>query len=313
MDEVPGVHRRLALTGATGFIGRVLLHHLAARGYRVRALQRPQSRRSLPLCDHYEVVSVEHDDVDACAQALADVDAVVYCAGAVRGTDARAFAPANIDGVRTLCAAAARQPRPPHLVLISSLAATRPALSDYAASKHAGEQCARASGLPAWTILRPPAVYGPGDREMRPLFDAIRHGFAFMVGPRAQRLSLLHVEDLAAAVEACITHRAACAGRSFELDDGRAAGYEWDDIIAATRGRARVLRLRVPRALMQFVAMLNQCCARAIGYAPMLTAGKVRELSEPAWLCNNSALSAATGWTPHISLEVGVARLYSDD
>jgi len=313
MDEVPGAHPRLALSGATGFIGRVILHHLAARGFRVRALQRPHSRRALPPSELYEVASVDHGDVDACAAALADVDALIYCAGAVRGTDARAFAPANVDGVRTLCAAAARQPRPPYLVLISSLAATRPALSDYAASKFAGEQNARASGLPGWTILRPPPVYGPGDREMRRLFDAIRHGFALLVGPRGQRLSLLHVDDLAAAVEACLEHHAACAGHSFELDDGRADGYDWEDIIAAARGRARVLRLRVPRPLLQLVAVANQRCARVIGYAPMLTPGKVRELSEPAWLCDNSRLRAATGWTPRIPLEVGVARLYSDN
>ena len=242
--------------------------------------------------------------------ALAGMQVIVYCAGTVRGARPADFAGANIDGLRQLCTAASRLPTPPHVLLISSLAATRPHLSDYARSKFEGEQVLRASGL-AWTIVRPPAVYGPGDREMLPLFRAIRAGLALQVGPREQRLSLLHVEDLGRAVLACVERREACAGMTFEPDDGQPGGYGWTDIIACARGMMPVAQVPVPRALLSVIARLNVTLSRVFGHAPMLTPGKVHELSEPSWLCDNSGLREMTGWVAQVPLHTGIARLFA--
>lgn len=312
MDEHADLKPPLALTGATGFIGRELQRQLMAAGHAVRALVRPGSRHRACLLPGVDAREVALDDVAGLARALAGVAVVVHCAGAVRGRTRADFAPANVDAVTALCAAAMAQAAPPRLLLISSLAATRPHLSHYAASKHAGEEALRAAQGIQWTILRPPAVYGPGDREMLPLFRAIRAGVALVVGPRAQRLSLLHVSDLARAVVACLAHPGPCTGRAFDLDDGQPGGYAWPDIIAAARGRLPVLPLYVPRALLAAVAAVNDQCARAFRYAPMLSPGKVHELSEPAWLCDNSALHAATGWSARIRLRAGIRQLFGE-
>lgn len=309
MDEDPGLKLPIALTGATGFIGRELQRQLRAAGLPVRALVRPASRHAAHLLADVERRPVALDDERALAAALSDVGTVIYCAGAVRGAGPADFAGANIDGLRHLCRAAVHMPAPPHVLLISSLAATRPHLSDYARSKFEGEQVLRASGL-SWTILRPPAVYGPGDREMLPLFRAIRAGLALIVGPREQRLSLLHVEDLGRAVLACLTHREQCAGRIFEPDDERPNGHGWADIVSCARGALPVLQLPVPRTLLNVIARINVVLSRLFHYAPMLTPGKVRELSEPSWLCDNSALRALTGWVPQVSLRAGIERLF---
>ncbi len=309
MDEDFRLNSPVALTGATGFIGRELQRQFCAAGYPVRALIRPGSRHHNQLLKEIQTIESALDDERALVAALDGVQAIVYCAGAVRGAKPSAFAPANIEGLRHLCRAAACQPRPPHVLLISSLAATRPHLSDYARSKFEGEQVLRATTL-RWTILRPPAVYGPGDREMLPLFRAIRAGLAFIVGPREQRLSLLHVEDLGRAVLACIAHRDACTGMIFEPDDEHAEGYGWADIIAAARGAMPVLELNVPRSILTLIAHINLSLSRVFQHAPMLTPGKVRELSEPSWLCDNSRLRAMTGWAPQVQLRTGIARLF---
>lgn len=309
MDEDFRLKPSIALTGATGFIGRELQRQLCAAAYPLRALLRPGSRHRGHLLDTTHSIEVALDDERALAAALDGIEVVVYCAGAVRGAKAAHFAPANIDGLRHLCRAAAKQPKPPHILLISSLAATRPHLSDYARSKFEGEQVLRASTL-RWTILRPPAVYGPGDREMLPLFRAIRAGLALIVGPRTQRLSLLHVEDLGRAVLACIAHRDACTGMSFEPDDEYAHGYGWADIVACARGAMPVLQVHVPRCVLALTAHLNLAMSRMLRRAPMLTPGKVRELSEPSWLCDNSRLRAVTGWVPQVQLRTGIARLF---
>ena len=309
MDESFRLKPAIALTGATGFIGRELQRQLAAAGYPLRALVRPGSRHRGALLETTLNIAIALDDEPALTAALDGAELVVYCAGAVRGATASDFAPANIEGLRHLCRAAASQPTPPHILLISSLAATRPHLSDYARSKFEGEQVLRATTL-GWTILRPPAVYGPGDREMLPLFRAIRAGLALIVGPRTQRLSLLHVEDLGRAVLACIAHRDACTGMVFEPDDEYAQGYGWADIVACARGAMPVVQLHVPRRLLALMAHLNLALSRLFRHAPMLTPGKVRELSEPSWLCDNSRLRAVTGWVPQVQLRTGIGRLF---
>ena len=309
MDEDFRLKPSIALTGATGFIGRELQRQLCAAAYPLRALLRPGSRHRGHLLETTHSIEVALDDEPALAAALDGIEIVVYCAGTVRGAKAAHFAPANIDGLRHLGRAAAKQPAPPHILLISSLAATRPHLSDYARSKFEGEQVLRASTL-RWTIVRPPAVYGPGDREMLPLFRAIRAGLALIVGPRSQRLSLLHVEDLGRAVLACIAHRDACAGMSFEADDDYAQGYGWADIVACSRSAMPVLQVHVPRRVLGLIAHINLALSLLLRHAPMLTPGKVRELSEPSWLCDNSRLRAVTGWVPQVQLRTGIARLF---
>jgi nucleoside-diphosphate-sugar epimerase len=310
MDEARDGASHLALTGATGFIGRTLQARLAAAGYRVRALVRPRATRPPPFAPGVQPLTVALDDAAGLRDALTGVGTVIHCAGSVRGAGYADFVPANVAGVAALCAAAAQQHPPPRIILISSLAASEPALSDYARSKREGEKVLEGAPALAWTILRPPAVYGPGDREMLPLLGAIRAGIAPIVGPPGQRVSLLHVDDLADAVLACLAHPTACARRIFAIDDGRPAGYGWEDLIAAGRGGRPALRVRVPPAILFALARVNLALSRWRGRAPMLTPGKVRELSHDRWLCDNAPFTAATGWAPQIGLEAGMERLF---
>ena len=293
----------ILLTGATGFIGRHLQRVLCGAGCTLTALVRPASRHRDAVAPGVRVLEAELDDTSRLVDTLAQFDFVIYCAGAVRGRSETDFHPANVDGVAALASVVGHMPTP-RVVLVSSLAASRPALSPYAASKRAGEALLAASAA-RWVVVRPPAVYGPGDTEMRPLLAAIHRGLAPIIGPRGQRLSLLHADDLARAVVAVVENFDACAGRIFELDDGHPNGYGWGEIVAAVRGSSRCLRLPVPRVLLALLARANLHGSKWFGYAPMLTPGKVRELCEPYWLCNNHALTAATGWAPHIQLREG--------
>lgn len=303
------VPRRVLLTGATGFIGRRLHRLLLDHGIAVRAVLRPGSPGTAHLDARCEVVVADLNDGGALAEAVADVDAVVYGAGAVRGREPADFHAANVAGVEAAAVALRRHRPTASLLLLSSLAASRPELSPYAASKRAGERALAAAGLDEWCILRPPAVYGPGDAELRGLFDLARRGLALRPGPAGQRLSLLHVDDLCRAVLAALTHADACRGRTFEIDDGRPDGYDWDAIGRAVAGR-RVRQLGVPAWLLGGLARANLAASAITGRAPMLTPGKVRELREPRWLCDNRPFTLATGWAPQIDLASGVARLF---
>jgi nucleoside-diphosphate-sugar epimerase len=160
-----------------------------------------------------------------------------------------------------------------------------------------------------WVALRPPAVYGPGDREMLPLFQWMGRGIAPVLGEPHARVSLLYVEDLCAAVLSWL-NAGSCRCGVYELNDTQKGGYSWDEFIAkvsALRAR-RIIRLSLPAALLKSIALMNVAVARLIGYAPMLTPGKVRELRHPDWVTDNSELTAAIGWQPEFSLEQGLRR-----
>lgn len=300
----------VVLTGGTGFVGSTLQRSLRDRGYAVRVLVRPGSRNRDKVLAGCQAVSVALDDVAGLAAATRDAQAVVYGAGTVRGRELGDFLAANVAGVEASVAALAGHDRPPPLLLISSLAASRPGLSDYARSKQLGEQ-ALTGHAAAWSILRPPAIYGPGDRELRPLLTWIRRGLLPAVGPVDQRLSFLHVEDLASAVLAWLRATDACHQRCFSLHDGRIGGYDWPAIGRAVAGRD-LTPVPVPASLLKMAGAGNRLLSSLLGYAPMLTPGKVRELTQPDWVADNRAFTAATGWTPAIDLAEGAARLFSE-
>ncbi len=294
-----------AVTGLTGFIGARLAGKLLGLHAGVRAIVR--SPHSLDAAIRQRLAPL--DDPDGLTEALAGVDAVVHLAGAVRGRSIEDFRAANIDAVANLCTAIDRQsPRPP-LLLISSLAASRPELSDYAASKYAGEQA-----LAAWphldcTILRPPAVYGPGEREMRPLLDWMRRGLTLVPGNPGQRLAFLHVDDLADAIVTWLREPARCRHGLFHIDDGMPSGYDWPAIVRAV-GAPRNRTVVLPAGLLNAVARLNLALSGVLGYVPMLTPGKVRELTQGSWQGDDGSFGVLTGWRPRFDLERGLEHTF---
>jgi nucleoside-diphosphate-sugar epimerase len=306
----------LALTGATGFIGAALLPHLVRTSWRVRALHRPRAGRTPPALPGVEWLAGDLDDAAALASLVSNVDAVVHCAGAVRGAARADFFRVNAEGAGRIAQAAARQPNPPRFLLVSSLAARSPELSAYAASKRQGEEAvAEAMREGRWTAMRPCAVYGRGDRELLPIFRSIARGLLPLPGEAAGRFSLVYVEDVASAVVSWLAADAGY-GETFELDDARPGGYDWD-AVAQVAGRllrngARVRRVHVPAPLLQLAAATNLAAARLLGYAPMLTPGKVRELTHADWLCDSRAFASVTGWRPEFGLERGLAHAYGE-
>lgn len=304
----------IALTGATGFIGTALLSQLTAAGWHVRALCRRREAGTTDALPGVEWVQGDLDDSRALEALVAGAQAVVHCAGTVRGAWRSDFDRVNGEGARRIARASAGLTPAPRFLLMSSLAARMPKLSDYAASKRLGEHSVRTeSGNMRWTILRPPAVFGPGDRELAPLFSCIARGFAPVPARSKARFSLIHVYDLASAVLRWLEADTGY-GRIFELDDGRPGGYDWDAVLSVAGralGRERPVRqVPIPMPALQLAAWANLWTARALGYAPMLTPGKVREITHPDWLCDSHDFADLTGWRPTIGLESWLAQAY---
>ena len=302
--------RVIALTGATGFVGTALIKRLHSAGYHVRAFYRGNGAGRHGSDQTLQWVQGRLDDPESLARLLSGSDTVIHCAGAVRGSEWRHFKKVNTDGVARMVQAARQMHPSPRFLLLSSLAAREPQLSHHAASKRQGEKALEADGGGLeWVVLRPPAVYGPGDREISPLFLWMCRGLAPQASSRASKFAMLYIDDLTDAIVALVEQKR-WRQSTFELHDGRSGGYDWGEVVQTVSRVAarRILSFKLPRLVIRATAAVNLGAARVCGYAPMLTPGKVRELEHPDWTCDNAAFSEETGWQPRTDLAEGIKK-----
>ena len=290
----------VALTGATGFIGTALLNAFTHSGVKLRAL----SRQAKPDSELVEWVTGDIGSPQALRLLVDGADTIIHCAGVVRGKSLDDFLAINHIGTANLIKACEGQSQIQRFLLISSLAAKHPELSWYAYSKHKAEQSLESAGndLPGRTIFRPTAVYGPGDREIRPLLLAMKMGL--LTAPNIKsKFSLIHINDLVAAIMLWASQATSVEG-VYELDDGTANGYNWKKLmeLAKSNWGKSVLKIPVPIILLRMLAITNLGLARLFQYSPMLTPGKIREITHPDWICDNTAISSALNWQPSIKL-----------
>ena len=297
----------VAITGASGFIGSRVTAYLAGTGYRLRVLAHVRPLEAAVARHVDEVVQGSFADSNSLAELVRGAQIIIHIGGLTRGTSPRKFLDVNAESTRRLAETAVRESPEytPRFLLISSLAARLPALSPYAGSKRAAEivlEQVDARRL-AWTVLRPPAVYGPGDHATLMLARCISFGIAPELGSKKARFSLLYVDDLASAV-ACVIKSSLAIGRMYELDDGTEGGYSWDSVIRAINYGlgTNPVRVRVPRPVLQIAARLIAFVSRTVGHEPLLTPGKVAELTYPDWTCDNTAIDRDTGWHPRTNL-----------
>jgi len=236
-------------------------------------------------------------------------DAVIHVAGAISAPDRDEFHRINVGGTQAMIDAA-RAASVTRFIHVSSLAAREPELSNYGRSKAESETLIRASEL-AWTIVRPPAVYGPGDRETLVLFEMARRGWVAL--PPHGRLSLIHVRDLCDLLLACLNNDATI-GKLYEPDDGTHNGLSHVDFARAlghAQGRtARAVSL--PGTLIRAGARLDRLIRRG---GARLTPDRARYFCHPDWVADPEKQPDPAHWKPAILLDNGLrdtARWYRE-
>jgi nucleoside-diphosphate-sugar epimerase len=277
--------RLAAVTGASGFLGRRVVRALAADGFAIRALAR---RPAAPLAwgrTPVETVRGDLVDLEALARLTDGAEVLVHAAGAVKAASNEAFIAVNESGARAAAEAAAQAGA--RMVLVSSLSAREPHLSPYAASKRAGEAAAREILGERLSVVRPPAIYGPGDAATLDLFRTATFSPVLPIpaSPGA-RLALVFVDDAAAAIADLA--QAPRGPGPFTTGGARPRGYSWDEIaqaLATAAGR-RPRLVRVPPGALLTAGGIAEAVQRLTGSPSMFTRGKAREMLHPDWTCD---------------------------
>jgi len=288
--------RTLAVTGGTGFVGSHLLRLALEAGYDVRALTRGWK----PPEDEIAWVDGALDRADSLLKLCSGADAVIHVAGAINAPNRAGFEAANVTGTANMIDAA-RRGGVRRFVHFSSLSAREPDLSNYGWSKAKSERLVAASGLD-WTIVRPPAVYGPGDKETLDLFRMARRGLVAL--PPKGRFSLIHVEDLCRLILA-VLDQPDTWGETYEPDDGREGGWEHRHF-ARTLGRLygrRAATFAMPKPVLRVASGVDRLFRRR---RAKLTPDRVSYFCHPDWVACADRRPPQALWSPQVKTPTGL-------
>jgi nucleoside-diphosphate-sugar epimerase len=277
--------RTVAITGASGFIGRHLIRAFTRKNWNVRVL----ARRPGALKDIDAPISVIEGDLEnetALRDLARSADCVVHTAGLVSATNPDDFERINVAGTERLAKVARSDAPECHFVHFSSLAARQPEISRYANSKHESETVVARQSAGRASIIRPPAVYGPGDRATLPLFEQMAKGFLVTPDSDTSRFSLIHARDLAELTERICDARHVSA-QPIEPDDGMTGGYGWSDLVrlATDAFNRRIRRIALPRVVYRGIATVAGVISLINGKPPLISHDKVAELFHEDWVC----------------------------
>jgi uncharacterized protein YbjT (DUF2867 family) len=282
----------VAVTGATGFLGRHLVRTLAQDGWTPRVLVRRDPIHPLWRDLEVEVVAGDLKTPGALDRLAHGAEVVIHVAGLIKAATLEGFNVVNRDAARD-AALAAKAANPQkggaRFILVSSLAAREPQLSNYAASKRAGEDAVR-EAYPEALIVRPPAIYGPGDTETLPLFElAAKSPILPVLSPDA-RVAMIHVHDAAKKLsDYC---RNPIQGL-VELSDVRRDGYTWTEIMSAAGSvmGANPRLIRLPDKALTLAGTLADAWSSASNTPLVFGSGKVKELLHADWSLSSAPMS----------------------
>jgi len=307
--------RAVAITGATGFIGRHLTADLARRGVEVRAIVRPGSRSADPPGATIVRAPLEAQSL---GPAFAGVDAVVHLAGVVGAVDAATYAAVNTEGTRSVAAAA--HAAGAHLVHVSSLAAAGPApasrprgeddppdpITPYGRSKLESELALRGMPTLSWTVLRPGVVYGPGDRAVLPLFKLATGPLVPVVGRPGAAYTFVYVTDVVRAIEAALD-RGAAGGAFFVGHPDPVTPSGLLETMQRVLGRHGRL-VQVPMSITHAAAAVGDVVGRITRRAMLINRWRYAELSAEGFVCRVDRMRELLGVTAAVDLESGIRQ-----
>ena len=291
--------RVLAMTGATGFVGGATMRDAVAAGWRVCAL----TRRPQPEREGVTWIEGALDNGNSLAGMTAGADVVMHIAGVVNVPTRAAFEAGNATATANVVEAA-RGAGVTRFVHVSSLAAREPDISNYGWSKERAEAVVMASGLD-WTIVRPPAVFGPGDTEMLDLFRMARRGIALVP---SGRMSAIYVDELARLLVSLAADRGASIGQIYEPDDGKPTGWShrgFARAVARAVGRRRLSTVATPALLLKAGGRLDKLVRRD---RAKLTPDRARYIAHPDWVATKGACPPPDLWRPQLATDDALAE-----
>lgn len=319
----PRLDGKVLITGASGFIGGQLRSTLVSAGADVVALRRPGS----PSAQGDRSVEAQYSDVAALERIISTErpDYILHVAGVTKGSSYSDFQAGNVMPTRNLIQAVRKEhPGAKRFVLVSSLAAYGPSASTvpqresnpprpiehYGQSKLEAEHVVQdESGSVPWTIVRPCAVYGPGDADHFALFQSAVLGVALFYGNRDHRMSWIYVDDCVQGILDAAGHPNT-EGKGYFLSNEQILTWgDFQTTVAKEIGKP-VRELDLPEQLLWVGAFTGEIASRIDKKPRLLNLQKARLGVQQAWTCSGDAARKDFGFQATIDLAEGVRRTH---
>lgn len=300
---------KILLTGATGFVGSHTAAELCRRGHEVHALVRqPVTGRNakVEFLKNLGVHFIEGDlaSLGTEQDCWPNFDVVIHVAGLIKAKRTNEFYSVNVEGTRLLLEKIKGQPLK-KFIFISSIAARGPnkdrqdnqgigPVCHYGRSKLIAEGVVLKyrSYFPV-VLVRPPVVYGPGDRETLSLFKMFKKGFFPVMGREKRRISFVYVVDLAGGLASMAEQDFSSAG-PFYPEEG-VNGHNWDKVLgtAEVLFKKKIREVAIPLWIGKCLAGVSEAGGRVLNKTALFNRDKFEEIKHPFWFCSSESLRKA--------------------
>ncbi len=313
--------KRILITGANGFIASFLAEQLTRQGHQVRCAVRKNSNLRWLNGLAAEIFYLDWNNPVSLKEAVKNRDMIFHLAGATKAKHQNEYFTGNVGITeRLLNAFDLYGPENQRFIYVSSQAAAGPSrdgrpvceadepcpVSTYGQAKLQTESIVLAYSKAHWaTIIRPPSVYGPRDRDIFALFQNINRGIVPLLGDGKSTVSLVHVHDLVDGIMLAGQHDTSKNHVFFISGDGI---YDWLTIghtIAASLNR-QPHKIKIPVFILDLLSFVSEGVALFSSRPALLNRDKVREMKEKYWICSNEKAKNMLGFEPKISLQKGI-------
>lgn len=311
------------MTGASGFIGGHLAEELARGGDEVFCLVRKTSDTRWLEKLNVKYAEGELRTKESLRRAVKGMDYIYHLGAVINAPDWETYHDVNTKGTQNLIEACLEEaPEIRKFVFVSSIAACGPSepgrrlneddpcrpVSDYGRSKHLAEQIVLSykDRLPV-SIIRPPNVLGPRQKELFESIKLIRKRIMPLIGTGKPQTSLASVEDVIKAV-LLVAEREQSRGRVYFVTDGR--DYAWPEIagaIAEFMGIKKFI-LKVPYGLQYFVAFLSEIIGRFRGKASWVSRQFIVATRKYDWLYDSSKIENELGFRAGLDMRAAIRK-----
>lgn len=311
---------RVLVTGGTGFIGYHLIKKLLEKNWKVKCLVRETSIIPEEYVGKIEFITGDLTSRESLSGIADNVDMIFHLAGMIKADNLDAYKKVNTGGTKNLLDSIPADSRDRKIVFVSSMAAVGPAdskkplsednmaspVSNYGRSKYLAEQAVSNSNL-KYAIVRPAAVYGPGDEETLSFFQLAAKHVNPRIGFKKRYLSMIHVSDL---IDLIL--KAALAEKNQEIYHAadRNSGYSWQEIIstAAKNINSWTLPVYIPKIILKTAAFVSTMYARISGNTSIFNLDKYNEMKQQYWLISSQKAREQLNYRPKYDLHKGFAE-----
>ncbi len=312
---------RVLVTGATGFIGSHLTEELHKKGYEIRCIIRKSSNlhwiKHLPI----KYIHADYKNKKILHKAVENIDIVYHAAGVTKSKTKLGYFEGNHIPTKNLLEAILEaNVNISRFVHISSQAAVGPSLNGkpidentpfhpittYGISKmEAEKECLKLMNQLPITIVRPPAVYGPRDRDVFEFFNTMNKGIQPMIGFSDTYVSLVHVKDLVNGIILCGEKRNA-VGNTYFISSERY--YNWRELGDITSGilNKNVIRIRIPNWVVYVIAGLSEFLSYFGTKPALLNIEKAKDITQRYWTCSIEKAKKELGYSETFTIREGI-------